>query len=98
MKLQLDLPGIVRVRDTNDYKGNPVTVVSVLGIDVAYYIGKSDDYFRNEDWEEVFNRQIARFLGNIFVQQYMTDWSRDNPTGREVTDESVIILEEVRED
>lgn len=95
MRLQLDLPGIVRVRDTTNYKGNPVTVVSVFGEDVAYYIGKS--IFDNKDWEDLFNQKIANFFGKMFIEEYPANWSEENPTGREVGEtDPVIYLSEQR--
>jgi|SRR5882762_1390233 len=101
MKLQLELPGIVRVRDTTNYKGNLVIVVSVFGEDVAYYVGRPESPYSgldNKDWEDLFNQQIANFFGKMFIKGYPADWSEKNPTGREVSEtDPVIYLSEERE-
>lgn len=98
MKLQLDLPGVVRVRDTTTYKGHSVTVLSVFGEDVAYYIGRSNtaySSFNNSDWEGVFTSRVADFFGKLFVEEFPDDWSEENPTGREVDDHDPVIYMEV---
>lgn len=98
MKLQLDLPGIVRVRDTHNYKGVPLTVLSIFGVDVLYY--KGDSVLDNEDWEDIATRKIAEFMADTLMRSgsFYDSWSPDNPTGREVSEtDPVIYLEEDRE-
>lgn len=101
MKLQLDMPGIIRVRDTTNYKGNSVTVVSIFDKDVAYYIGRPDEFYSsmdNEDWEDIFTRLVADFFGEMFVNAFPNNWSEENPTGRELSErDNLVILSETRE-
>jgi hypothetical protein len=100
VNLNIELPGIVRVRDTTNYKGNPVTVVSIFGTDVLYYIGKKGDNFSsfdNSDWEDIMQRRIADFFGDMLMKQFPLNWSDSNPTGREVSEEDTVYLTETRE-
>lgn len=99
MKLQLDLPGIVRVRDTHNYKGVPMTVLSIFGVDVLYYTGKST--LDNESWEEIATLKIAEFMADTLMRSgsFSDSWSPDNPTGREVSEtDPVVYLTEDRDD
>lgn len=88
MEISLKLPStVVRVRDTQNSKGNPVTVLSIFGEDVAYYVGNPHDTYAlsNEDWEDIALGQMARFFARAFVEKNSEEWSLENPTGREIS-------------
>lgn len=95
MKVQLEIPdNIVQVRDTSNQKGVPITVLSIFGEDVAYYVGKSDSDFScfdNSDWEDVVKHRMAKFFGKMIVNEFPGEWSENNPTGREISDSDRVI-------
>lgn len=84
-RISLSLPGIVQVQDKEDEHGCPVRVLYILDHPVAYYTPNSDtDGMRSEDWEDITEMVVSRFLGNLLIKAYPESWSRNNPTGNEI--------------
>jgi hypothetical protein len=93
MRISMDLPNeLVQVVDTENYKGVPVTVLRIMGEEALFYhgrgTGKDGVALTNQDWEGIFKRRIADFLGDMLMQRpaIACDWQEDNPTGRELCD------------
>lgn len=97
MKLEIALPdGFVRVSDTENYKGIPITVAYLFGQEALYFIGDAESSMENADWERIFSTRMANYFADMLAQQFPDDWSIDNPTGRAIINNDTITL--VRED
>jgi hypothetical protein len=89
MKLTLELPDMVRVVATTDYKGNPLTVVLIGDAEVLYAAGHEPGGLAAEHWEDVFRAHLSRILADLLlpaVNHRHPDeqlWTRESPTGRE---------------
>ena len=84
-RLEVDLPGSVRVVATTDYKGSPVTVLLVDGMEVLFAAGHEPDGLTADGWEDVFRARLARLLAGLLLAD-MGDpgpWGLESPTGRE---------------
>lgn len=98
MKLTIDIPSI-RVVETNDYKGNPVTVLTIFDTPVLYTRGHGPEGLDPEIWEDLFKRRLANHFADLFLDNGINHengavWEKKSPTGREVWTDS---LTEVRE-
>lgn len=82
MKINIDLPGVVRVVDMTTYKGHEVKVAYIFDQPAMYFIG--DPYFTmdNEDWENRICKEMAEFFGKMLCIKYSPEWSIENPTGQ----------------
>jgi hypothetical protein len=98
MRLQLELPGSVRVVDQTTHKGHQVTVAHILGNPALYFIGEKDGV-DNQTWEDILSMRISDFLAKMLANEFPEYWSTTNPTGRELYDnDPVVILKEEKED
>lgn len=96
MKIEFELPNdFIRVTETADDKGSPVTVAAILGLPVMY-LREDVDFTDIEQWEYVLSLQLANYFANYLVEQVPEYWTRKCPTGREVHVSSMIKL--IRED
>jgi hypothetical protein len=85
MKLTLDLPGTVRVAETSDYKGNPLTVLLISDTEVLYAEGHEPGGLDAGSWEDVFRTRLARIFATLLLDGGIDagTWHRNSPTGRE---------------
>lgn len=99
-RISIDLPdGFLTVEDTENYKGVPVTVLRILGEEALFYTGRGESMLNNADWEDIFKRRIAAFLGKMILAEaphLAEDWQEENWTGRELRDPAPI--EYIREE
>jgi hypothetical protein len=89
MKLTLELPDIIRVIATSDYKGNPLTAVLIGDAEVLYAAGHEPGGLAPEHWEDIFRTHLSRILADLLlpaVNHRHADeplWTSESPTGRE---------------
>lgn len=87
MKLTIDLPGAVRVVETSDYKGNPLTVLLLGDTEVLYAGGHQPDDLSAAAWEDIFQNRLARIFADLLLENNDGadggTWHRESPTGRE---------------
>lgn len=80
-----DVRGLLQVGPANDYKGNPVAVVELLGVPILYANPRD---LPSRDWEsleEMIGAQLGAFFAEFLLGTgAMDQWSRQSPTGREV--------------
>jgi hypothetical protein len=84
VKLTLELPGAVRVTETSDYKGNPLTVLLIGDTEILYAEGHQPGDLPADAWEDVFRARLARILAGLLLDGGIDSeiWHRDSPTGR----------------
>lgn len=87
MILTLKLPGAVRVIETSDYKGNPLTVLLIGDTEVLYAEGRQPGELDASGWEDVFRSRLASILAGLLLDDGAGTlgefWHRESPTGRE---------------
>jgi len=85
LKLELNLPSAVRVVETNDYKGNPLTVLLINDTEVLYAEGHEPDAITADGWEDIFQTRLARIFAGLLLADRGDDgtWQAESPTGRE---------------
>ena len=87
MKLVLDLPDMVRVVATSDYKSNPLTVLLVGDAEVLYAEGHEPGGLDAGAWEDVFRARLGRIFADLLLGgtglKNDETWHRESPTGRE---------------
>lgn len=107
MRISFELPSdALQVVDATTYKGHSVTVLKLFGAEALYYTGagfREDGYsdsLDNEDWENAISNRIARFFANMLMEDeyFARNWSKENPTGREITSTANDTIEYVREE
>lgn len=89
MRIELsveDIRGLLQVGPTSDEKGNPVIALEIMGSPVLYADPRDlphDDY---ESWEEMVSTLLSRFFADFLLKTgLMDEWSKQSPTGREVS-------------
>lgn len=105
-RISFELPdSAVQVVDATTYKGHKVTVLYLFGKEALYYTGEGthkDGYpdLDNTDWEDFVRNRMAYFFANMLMQDdvFSRDWSKENPTGREVTSNDHATIDYVRDD
>lgn len=81
-----EVKGLVRVGETADRKGNPVTALEILGQPVLHARGEAPGGYLPEDWEDIFASRLARVLADLLLRDDDPElWSTQSPTGREVS-------------
>jgi hypothetical protein len=93
MKLTLELPDMIRVVATSDYKGNPLTVLLIGDAEVLYASGHEPGGLAPATWEDVFRTRVGRIFADLLLGgpaatndgtlREKPVWHRESPTGRE---------------
>jgi len=85
MKLVLDIPDSIRVVNTTDHKGNPLTVLMVDGMEVLYAQGAVPDGAHPDVWQDIFRHHLNKLLGQALLASLREEdrnvWSAESPTG-----------------
>lgn len=100
MKIEIEIPDAVEVVVRPDYKGNPVVVLEMFGIQVLY----ADPWelkkygYDIETWKDVFRSHLGHILAKGLLDSTAhlegRPWSTKSPTGREVQATGTIDLTE----
>jgi hypothetical protein len=89
MRIELsveDIQGLLQVGPTSDEKGNPVVALEILGSPVLYADPRDLPHRDYESWEEMVSMLLSRFFADLLLKTgSMEGWSKQSPTGREVS-------------
>lgn len=99
MRISMELPDtLVTVADVTNYKGNPESIIAVMGIPLLYFHGQGErkyqeenpdwDYRRsNEDWEEYVKHVLSRAITKLLLsdETIADNFQREPVCGREIS-------------
>jgi hypothetical protein len=103
MRLTLDMPGNIRVVNTTDHKGNPLSVLMVDDMEILFAEGEEPDGVTCDVWEDLFRHHLNKLLGKVLLESLRDEdkgiWSAESPTGhgtwgRDGTHHSVFLAPE----
>jgi hypothetical protein len=106
MRISFELPSdAVQVVDATTYKGHQVTVLKLFGEEALYYTGRGlreegfPDALDNADWEGIIRNRLAGIVGDLLMvdKSFARNWSKENPTGREIVSTDNDVIKYVRE-